>query len=475
MRIHHAPRRGPVIPPLVSRACAPYNPCMRKIFRRIGLALLALILIGGIALWFALRPDVARFSTAELSGRVPVMAGARPEDVPTVNIPDNIGWAAGAAPRAAPGLSVTRFAEGLEHPRSMLVLPNGDVLVAEARGPQSKGGGGITSFVEKKLMTKAGSVGPSPNRISLLRDSDGDGTADSKTAYITGLNSPYGMALVGSTLYVANTDALLAYPYVEGAAQMVGKPVKIADLPAKGSNRHWTKSLTASRDGKSLYVGVGADSNIGENGMEREVGRAAVLEIRPAIKDVRTFTSGIRNPVGIAAHPKTGEIWTVVNERDQLGSDLVPDYLTRVEAGDFFGWPWYYWGGYIDARVPPPAEDKRPYTDRPDYGLGAHVAPLGMTFGEGQTLGDNWADGAFIALHGSWNRYPAAGYSVVFVKYGGDGKPLDALPLTVLDGFLSKDGKGFHGRPADVKVAKGGALLVADDTGNIIWRVAKAG
>ncbi|BBB12810.1 PQQ-dependent sugar dehydrogenase [Sphingopyxis sp. FD7] len=447
---------------------------MRKILKYVGLALLLLLVVGGVTLYVMSRPDVARFSTAELSGRVPVMASQRTETFPTINVPEATSWPAGQSPRAAQGLTVQRFAEGLDHPRTILVLPNGDVLAAESQSPPRKDGG-VQGAVMKNLMGKAGAGRkPSANRITLLRDADGDGKAEVKTAYITGLNSPYGMALVGNTLYVANTDALLAFPYVEGETKMSGKPVKIVDLPAKGTNRHWTKSLAAAPNGW-LYIGVGADSNIGEAGMNREFRRASVLEVRPENKYIRTFAAGIRNPVGLAFYPGSDQLWTVVNERDMLGSDLVPDYLTDVDEGDFYGWPWYYWGGFIDPRVEPEAEDRRQYVKRPEYGLGAHTAPLGFTFTAGLDLGERWANGALIARHGSWNREPVAGYDVVFVKFGANGKPLDALPITLLDGFLAADGKTTRGRPADVKVAKDGSALVADDTGGVIWRVAKAG
>ena len=447
---------------------------MRKILKYAALALLVLLIAGGITLYVMSRPDVARFSTAELSGRVPVMASQRTETFPTINVPEATSWPAGQAPRAAQGLTVARFAEGLDHPRTILVLPNGDVLVAESQSPPRKDGG-VQGAVMKNLMGKGGAGRkPSANRITLLRDADGDGKAEVKTAYITGLNSPYGMALVGDTLYVANTDALLAFPYVEGETKMSGKPVKVVDLPAKGTNRHWTKSLAAAPNGW-LYIGVGADSNIGEAGMNREFRRASVLEVRPENGYMRTFAAGIRNPVGLAFYPGTDRLWTVVNERDMLGSDLVPDYLTDLDEGDFYGWPWYYWGGFIDPRVEPEVEDRRQYVKRPEYGLGAHTAPLGMTFTDGLDLGERWAGGALIARHGSWNREPVTGYDVVFVKFGANGKPLNALPVTLLDQFLGKDGETTRGRPADVKVAKDGSALVADDTGGVIWRVAKAG
>ncbi len=446
---------------------------MRKIIKYLLIALLLILVVGGIILYAMSRPDVARFSTAELSGRVPVMAPPESQTIPTMNVPEATKWPAGEAPRVAAGLKVARFAEGLAHPRTIFVLPNGDVLVAESESPP-RDTSGIEGAVMGKMMSKAGAGGKSANRISLLRDADGDGKAEVKTAYITGLNSPYGIALVGKTLYVANTDALLAFPYVEGETAMSGKPTKIVDLPAKGTNRHWTKSLAAAPNGW-LYIGVGADSNIGEKGMNQEVRRATVLEVRPENGYVRTFAAGIRNPVGLAFYPGSDQLWTVVNERDMLGSDLVPDYLAEVDEGDFYGWPWYYWGGFVDSRVAPDAEDRRQYVKRPEYALGAHTAPLGMTFTTGLDLGDRFANGALIARHGSWNREPVAGYDVVFVKFGANGKPIDALPITLLDQFLSKDAKTTRGRPADVKIAKDGSALIADDTGGVIWRVAKAG
>ncbi len=443
---------------------------MRTILKFTAFALFLLIIAAGITLYAMSRPDTARFSTAELSGRVPVMASQRAETIPTMNVPEATGWAAGQTPHAAANLTVARFAEGLEHPRKMLVLPNGDVLVAETESPP-RDSSGIEGMIMKNLMDKGGAGGKSANRITLLRDANGDGKAEVKTAYITGLNSPYGMALVGDTLYVANTDALLAFPYKADETTMSGKPVKIVDLPAAGTNRHWTKPMVANADGTRLYIGVGSDSNIGEFGPAREVRRARIMEVRPKQNYIRTFASGIRNPSGLAYNPATGDLWAVVNERDMLGSDLVPDYLAHIDEGDFFGWPWYYWGGYIDPRVAPEAEDRREYVRRPEYGLGAHVAPLGMTFTQGLDLGDAWSNGVLIARHGSWNRKPASGYDVVFVKFGANGRPSDALPLSFLDGFLAKDDKTTLGRPADVQVAKDGSALVADDSGGIIWRV----
>ncbi len=435
------------------------------------IALLVLIVAGAAAVWYVMQPDPARLSNAELTGRVPVLSGVREQTFPTIRVADAVGWADGAAPVPAPGLQVNRFAEGLDHPRQMLVLPNGDVLVAETNSPPRETGG-IEGWFAKQILGRAGAAVPSANRITLLRDADGDGVAEVKTPYITGLNSPYGMALVGSTLYVANTDALLAFDYDPAATSIATAGRKIVDLPAYGSNSHWTKSLVADADGK-LFIGVGSNSNIADGGIENERGRALVLEVRPESKYKRTYADGLRNPSGLAIHPVTGDLWATVNERDMLGSDMVPDYLTEVNIGTFYGWPWYYWGGFTDTRVPPEDYNRAQYVRRPDYALGVHVAPLGFAFAEGTALGAPWANGAFIALHGSWNRSPASGYKVVFVPFDADGRPSDALPIDVLSGFVSEDAKAW-GRPADSRQARDGALLVADDVGNVIWRVTRA-
>lgn len=448
--------------------------------------ILAVIVLGLILLgWYLTRPDVAQFTTDELSGRVPsevALDNPRPEQIPTVNIAEISGWPDGEMPAAAPGLTVSRFADGLDHPRSMLVLPNGDVLVAETNKPAGEVSG-IKGWIMSRLMDKAGAGVPSANRISLLRDVDGDGVSDMKLAYLTGLNSPFGMTLVGDTLYVANTDAILAFPYVAGANKITAKGRRISPLPSQAPNYHWTKNLLASADGSKLYVAVGSNSNYGEGGVEIEkcvwqkgfapvFCRAAILEVDVASGKWRPYATGLRNPVGLAWLPGTDNLWVAVNERDQLGSDLVPDYLTDIVEGDFYGWPWYYWGGYYDKRISDDApSDMRQYTKRPAYGLGSHVAPLGLSFAQGAKLGDNWTNGAFVALHGSWNREPAAGYKVVFVKFGSNGKPVDAKPVDVLTGFLGDKGDEAHGRPTDVKIARDGSLLVTDDVSNIIWRV----
>ncbi|MEQ1725150.1 MAG: sorbosone dehydrogenase family protein [Sphingopyxis sp.] len=442
--------------------------------KKILIGLLALVVTIAAALWWLSRPDVSRLSNAELTGRVPVIGEPRVQSaLPTINIAHPVPWPADAVPTPAPGLAVNRFAVGLDHPRNMYVLPNGDVLVAETNSPPREGGG-ISGWFARYILGSAGAGVPSANRITLLRDADGDGVAEVKTPFLTGLNSPYGMALIGTKLYVTNTDALMVYDYVPGATSITGAGRKVINLPASGANSHWTKTLVASADGRILYVGIGSNSNIGDGGMAWERGRAQVIEVRPDSNYHRPFASGIRNPSGLAIHPITGALWASVNERDMLGSDMVPDYMTELELGDFYGWPWYYWGGFLDDRVPEPdSDDRRSYVARPDYALGAHVAPLGMSFATNPALGAPWGNGAFVALHGSWNRVPRAGYKVVFVAFGDNGKPSDALPLDVLTGFINADGNAM-GRPADARQGRDGALLVADDVGNIIWRVSRA-
>ncbi len=429
--------------------------------------------------WYFLSGDTAKLDIAEVSGPSPVIGAPRKETFPTINVADVKVWGAGEAPEAAKGLTVARFAEGLDHPRSMLVLPNGDVLVAETNSPPRENKG-VEGMVMRLLMNKAGAGVPSANRISLLRDSDGDGKAESKTPFLEGLNSPYGMVLIGDTLYVANTDAVMAYPYSAGQTKITANGRKVLSLPSQKPNNHWTRNLIANADGTKLFVAIGSASNVAEKGLEVEKGRARIIELDLKTGKKRDFAVGLRNPVGLAWEPNTDALWTVVNERDMLGSDLVPDYLTKVEAGMHFGWPWNYWGGYEDFRVEPRRPELREYTRRPDYALGTHVAPLGLTFASKAALGGNFANGAFVALHGSWNRKPAAGYQVVFVPFGNDGRPAvtrDAkrkvtggLPVNVLTGFLAKDGSA-KGRPADVTIDSKGALLVTDDVAGIIWRV----
>lgn len=429
-----------------------------------------LLVVAAIGTYFYLtNPDDAQVPVEKLTGPTPEFGAPREEVYPTINVAAVDRWKAGEAPKAAGGLVVERFAEGLDHPRNMYALPNGDILVAETNSPPRKGGG-IEGWLANRFMTKAGATVPSANRITLLRDANGDGKPEVKSAFLTGLNSPFGMALIGDTLYVANTDALLAFPYKEGDTKIADKGRTVLKLSATGENRHWTKNIAASPDGKKIYIAVGSNSNIAEGGLDKEVGRAQVIEYDIAAGKGITFTSGLRNPVGLAWDSK-GTLWTVVNERDMLGSDLVPDYLTRVDFAADYGWPWHYWR-YTDYRVEPQRPEKRQYERRPDYALGPHGAPLGLAFADNAKLGGAFTMGAFVARHGSWNRSPAFGYDVIFIRYE-NGKPV-GQPLNVLTGFLDKDGKA-QGRPTMLAVDKTGALLVSDDVGNIIWRVKAKG
>ena len=425
-----------------------------------------------LALLLAGCGDTANLGIAEGTGPAPRLPEPTRTLLPTVNIAEAAGWPAGAAPVAAPGLAVNAFATGLDHPRWLLALPNGDVLVAESAAPPpppGTGGGGIKGFFMRMFMREAGSAVPSADRITLLRDADGDGVAELRSLYLTGLTSPFGMALVGDTLYVANADALVAFPYDPAATRLAAAPRTVAALPS-GRNHHWTKSLAASPDGRRLYVGVGSNSNVAEHGMDEEEGRAAIWEIDAATGEHRVFASGLRNPVGLAFLPGSADLYVVVNERDELGSDLVPDYLTRVQPGGFYGWPWSYYGSHVDRRVEPPRPDMVARALVPDYALGAHVAPLGLTFADGARLGPAFSSGAFIGLHGSWNRRPRSGYKVVFLPFAG-GRPA-GMPVDVLTGFVA-DGEAM-GRPVGVQIARDGALLVADDVGNAVWRVSAA-
>jgi glucose/arabinose dehydrogenase len=392
--------------------------------------------------------------------------------LPTVNIAPASSWPEGATPVAAAGLRVQAFATDLDHPRWLYRLPNGDILVAESNAPPKPEDkkGGLRGWVMGKVMAKAGAGVPSPNKIVLLRDADGDGAAEIKSDFLTGLNSPFGMALVGDRLYVANADAVVAFPYQSGQTRIDAAATKVADLPA-GRNHHWTKSLVASPDGRRLYVGVGSNSNVGENGLDEEVDRAAILEIDPATGARQVYASGLRNPVGMDWNPQTGQLWVAVNERDEIGDDLVPDYMTSVTPGAFYGWPWSYYGQHVDKRPPAdPAMVARAI--RPDYALGAHTASLGLTFGEGANMLP-WAlrSGVFVGQHGSWNRSVRSGYKVIFVPFV-DGRPAGP-PQDVLTGFLNAQGQA-QGRPVGVQIDRLGALLVADDVGNVIWRVTGA-
>lgn len=387
--------------------------------------------------------------------------------IPTVNIAKATGWPAGVMPTAAAGLEVNTFATALDHPRWVYVLPNGDVLVAESNAPAKPDAGGIRSWIQGKVMARAGAGVPSANRITLLRDADGDGVAELKTVFLKNLHSPFGMALVGDMLYVANADAIVRFRYKEGATEITEAAQPVAPLPG-GLNHHWTKNIIASQDGKKLYATVGSNSNVAENGMDVEKNRAAILEVDLASGATRVFASGLRNPNGMAWNPDTGALWTVVNERDEIGSDLVPDYLTSVKEGGFYGWPYSYYGKNVDARVKPQRPDLVDKAIVPDYALGAHVAALGLTFYEGTLLPAQYRNGAIIGNHGSWNRKPRSGYNVVFIPFR-DGMP-NGKPVDILSDFVNKDGEA-QGRPVGVAVDKKGAVLVADDVGNVIWRV----
>ena len=442
--------------------------------RRHILAVLGLIVIVGIAIlaWIA-WPDTAKLDVAAVAGQRPDITAPRSQMIPTVKTLDPVGWPNGATPTAAAGLKVAAFASGLDHPRWLYRLPNGDVLVAETNSPP-RSGGGITGWVMGLVLGKVGAGVPSANRITLLRDADGDGVAEVETAFMTGLNSPFGMALLDGQLYVANTDSLVRVPYTDGATKIDARPETVVKFP--GGGNHWARNVIAAEDGRTLYVSVGSSSNIAENGLDKERTRAVILQVYPKEKTYRVFAAGLRNANGMAIDPATKRLWTVVNERDMLGSDLVPDYLTAVELGDHFGWPWYYWGGYPDDRVEPRNPQLQQYAKRPDYALGPHVAALGLSFANDVRLGGRFARGAFIGEHGSWNRKPLSGYKVVFVPFTPQGWPVaGAKPVDVLTGFIAADGDGAHGRPVGVIADKAGALLVADDVGNAIWRVTPAG
>ncbi len=428
------------------------------------LLLLVVVAIGLIV--YLGQPDMARQPIEKVEGTKPVLTEVREQFVPTVKVASVDRWKVGEKPTVAAGLKVELFAGDLDHPRNLYTLPNGDILVAETNSPPP-GGFSITRLVEKWLMSQAGAGVPSANRITLLRDSDGDGKIDLRSVFLTGLNSPFGMAVVGDTLYVANTDAVVSFPYKAGETKITAEPKKIYDLNALFPNMHWTRNLAAAPDGKHLYVSVGSNSNIGEGGLDKEKGRARVIEIDLATGKGIAYAVGLRNPVGMDWDDQ-GRLWTVVNERDMLGSDMVPDYLARVEFASDYGWPWHYYGGFTDHRVRPENEEKREYERRPDYALGPHVAALGLAFSSKAKLGDSFASGAFIARHGSWNRKPISGYDVVFVKFA-HSEPTGALQ-NVLSGFISKDGKA-KGRPTMLAIDKSGALLVSDDVGNRIWRV----
>jgi len=406
------------------------------------------------------------------TGPAPTLPSPRKSIFPTVDVPAAKGWSEGRSPRSATGTVVTALARDLRHPRWLYTLPNGDVLVAETSAPPKPDDEkGLRGWAMKRLMKKAGSAAPSANRISLLRDVDGDHVAETRTSFLEGLSSPFGMALIGNDLYVADTDALLRFTYLEGDTRITTPGVRILDLPAGRINHHWTKNVIASPDGTRLYVTVGSNSNAGENGMDNEVERAAIWEINPRTREHRVFASGLRNPVGLAWHPGSHELWVVVNERDELGSDVPPDYMTAVKEGGFYGWPYSYFGQHVDARVKPGRPDLVATALTPGYALGPHTASLGLASAAGATLPAPFQDGMFVGQHGSWNRKPRSGYKVVFVPFV-EGKP-SGQPIDVLTGFLDEQGNA-QGRPVGVALDKRGDLLVADDVGNTVWCVSNA-
>jgi len=435
-----------------------------------------LYLIATVAACAALAAcgEHARLTVSDGMGPDPTLPEPNKTPIPTIKVADATGWPEGTMPTPAAGLAVVPFATGLDHPRWLHVLPNGDVLVAETNAPERPDEHkGIKGWLMKQFMKKAGAGVPSANRITLLRDGDGDGVAEQRHVFASGLNSPFGMALVGEDFYVANTDAVVRFHYAPGATAVDGPATRLTDLPGGTLNHHWTKSLIASPDGAHLYATVGSNSNVGENGMDKEEGRAAIWEIDRATGAKRLFATGLRNPNGMDWEPTSGMLWTAVNERDEIGSDLVPDYMTSVRRGGFYGWPYSYFGQTVDVRVKPPRPDLVQAAIKPDYALGPHTASLGLMFSRGaRLLPASLADGVFIGQHGSWNRNPPSGYKVVFIPFE-DGKPVGAA-IDVLTGFRTEDGKA-RGRPVGVAIGKDGSLLVADDVGNAVWRVTRAG
>jgi len=426
---------------------------------------LALSMLGGCG-------EVAKLPVEAGMGPNPQLPAPNPTLIPTVNTAKAVGWAPGAQPIPAQGLAVTAFASGLDHPRWLYVLPNGDVLVAETNAPPKPedAPGGIKQWAAGLVMKRAGAKTVSANRITLLRDADHDGVAETRTALLEGLNSPFGMAFVDGHLYVANADAVVRYPFEPGQTRITAPGVRVTDLPA-GLNHHWTKNLIASPDGARLYVSVGSNSNVGENGLDIEEGRAAIWELDVASGQKRLYATGLRNPVGMAWAPDGKTLWTAVNERDELGSDLVPDYMTSVRDGGFYGWPYSYFGQHVDTRVQPPRPDLVARAIVPDYALGPHTASLGLAWSGGAALPEPFVHGMFVGQHGSWNRDPRSGYKVIFVPF--DQNQPSGPARDVLTGFLDDAGQA-QGRPVGVAIDKRGGLLVADDVGNVVWRVAPA-
>ena len=400
-------------------------------------------------------------------GPAPILPPPNQTLIPTLNSAPATHWPAGASPVAASGLRVSALARNLDHPRWIAVLPNNDVLVAETNAPARPGDStGLRGLVARLIKWTAGAGVPSANRITLLRE-DGHGGVERHT-FLKGLNSPFGMALVGNDLIVADTDALLRFPYRPGQTEITASGTRLCDLPAGPINHHWTKNVIATADGRTLYVSVGSNSNVAENGLAAEVGRAAVWQVDATTGAHRVFASGLRNPVGMSWEPSTGALWVAVNERDEIGSDLVPDYMTAIHQGAFYGWPFSYYGQHVDPRVKPRNPALVATAIPPDYALGAHTASLGLAFSKQGSLPSRFTDGAFVGQHGSWNRRPRSGYRVVFVPFS-NGRPA-GQPIDVLTGFLNQAGEA-QGRPVGVALDRNGALLVADDVGNTVWKV----
>ncbi|VVT03578.1 L-sorbosone dehydrogenase [Erythrobacter sp. EC-HK427] len=442
-----------------------------RILKKILIALAVLLVLAAIAIWWLTRPDTAEYTLDETSGTDPVLAEPDPQLFPTIGIAEPVGWAEGTAPTAGEGLAVNRFAEGLDNPRVVYTLPNGDVLVTLTKAPERElAGGWLEDFVAGWLFDKAGAGGESANQLVLLRDANEDGVAEEQiTIREDDLDSPSGIAWGEDKLYIANHDEVLMFDYTLGSNAVTGEPEQLTPLPAAGN--HWMRNIILSPDGRYLYVAVGSASNIGEGGMEIEDMRAAIHQLDLESGEARLWGQGLRNPNGMAFSPWSGELWTTVNERDMLGSDLVPDYMTNVPIGVHYGWPWVYYKDVFDERVEAPMPQfLTEYTRKPVYALGAHAAALGMVFTEeGTRMGEAFGPGAFIARHGSWNRSPADGYDVVFVRFDERGNPT-GLPIRVLESFLTGDGDTY-GRPTWVEWDRTGALLVSDDTAGIIWRV----
>ena len=440
-------------------------PCMRTPLDR-------LVLLGTLVLGSGCGTS-ARLPLSAGIGPDPQLPAPQPSLIPTVNVAPARGWKGDAMPKAAPGTVVNAFARGLDHPRWLYVLPNGDVLVAETNAPpKPEDAKGIRGWFLGKFMKKAGAAVPSANRITLLRDADGDGIAETRSTFLEGQNAPFGMVLVDTEFYVANSDALVRFAYTPGATRISGSGSNVVDLPAGPINHHWTKNVIASRDGKLLYVTVGSNSNAAENGMENERERAAIWVVDPKTGSHRVFASGLRNPNGMAWEPTSGQLWTSVNERDEIGSDLVPDYMTSVRDGGFYGWPYSYYGAHVDDRVKPQRPELVATALKPDYALGAHTASLGLAYSPADAmLPPSLTNGMIVGQHGSWNRQPKSGYRVIFVPFT-SGVP-SGPPIEVLTGFLDREDDA-QGRPVGVAFDRRGALLVADDVGNTIWRVVRS-